>query len=220
MKRCPQCESTFSDTELFCERDGTRLLREQAYGNDDEPELDDQQISPADLKVTQRSSGQEWTSIALVVVMAVAGIAIGLVLFLVYQERARRSATQNAVEPSAKGVVQQQIPRPAPLASASPTAEPSPSPSVTTSPATPTESPRLELSSSPISTAAAGKRGQVAIRLVNGTSVEADEVWETQEGIWYRRGGVVTLLDRAQVKSIETPTPTPSRPTASPTASP
>jgi hypothetical protein len=72
------------------------------------------------------------------------------------------------------------------------------------------------------------RRGQVTIRLTNGTSVEADEAWETGEGIWYRRRGVVTLLERDQVKAIEraiekAPSPASSAaatPTSSPTASP
>ncbi len=46
--------------------------------------------------------------------------------------------------------------------------------------------------------------------LTNGTSVEADEAWETSEGIWYRRRGVVTLLKRDQVKAIEKPSPAPA----------
>jgi len=35
--------------------------------------------------------------------------------------------------------------------------------------------------------------------------VEADEAWETGEGIWYRRRGVVTLLERDKVKAIGKP---------------
>lgn len=63
-------------------------------------------------------------------------------------------------------------------------------------------------------------RGAVRIRLTNGTTLDAEEVWETKEGIWYRRRGLVTLLKRAQVKAFEkvapSPTPTPS-PSPSPT---
>jgi hypothetical protein len=41
------------------------------------------------------------------------------------------------------------------------------------------------------------------IRLNNGARIEADEVWRTKEGVWYRRNGVVTLLKANRVKSIE-----------------
>jgi hypothetical protein len=57
------------------------------------------------------------------------------------------------------------------------------------------------------------------IRLKNGSVIDADEAWEGKEGIWYRRRGVVALLDPAQVNSVERPTPTPS-PSPSPTIQP
>jgi len=93
------------------------------------------------------------------------------------------------------------------------------------SPAVQAESARVALSSSPVSTGGDEKtrRGQVTIRLTNGTTIEADEVWETGEGIWYRRRGVVTLLERDQVKAIEKPSPASSAsttPATSPSASP
>ena len=53
------------------------------------------------------------------------------------------------------------------------------------------------------------------LRLTDGTSIEADEVWDDQHGVWYRRGGVTQFVERASVKSIEragriveAPTPT------------
>jgi hypothetical protein len=42
----------------------------------------------------------------------------------------------------------------------------------------------------------------VIIRLASGGKVEADEVWRTKEGVWYRRDGVVTLLKSNLVKAI------------------
>ncbi|HEX8474742.1 MAG TPA: lytic transglycosylase domain-containing protein [Pyrinomonadaceae bacterium] len=41
------------------------------------------------------------------------------------------------------------------------------------------------------------------LRLTDGTSIEVDEAWEDTQGIWYRRGGVTHLLDRARVRAIE-----------------
>jgi len=38
--------------------------------------------------------------------------------------------------------------------------------------------------------------------LASGGKIEADEVWRTKDGVWYRRNGIVTLLKRAQVKNI------------------
>jgi hypothetical protein len=73
------------------------------------------------------------------------------------------------------------------------------------------------LSSNPISTAGDGKTksGPVTIRLTDGSSIEADEAWQTGEGVWYRRRGIVTLLNPNQVKAIEKPAPATPLPSAS-----
>ena len=41
------------------------------------------------------------------------------------------------------------------------------------------------------------------VQLTDGTSLEVDEAWEDTQGVWYRRGGVTHLLERARVRSIE-----------------
>jgi soluble lytic murein transglycosylase-like protein len=41
------------------------------------------------------------------------------------------------------------------------------------------------------------------LRLKDGTSVEADEVWDDEHGVWYRRGGVTHHVERALVEKIE-----------------
>ena len=46
--------------------------------------------------------------------------------------------------------------------------------------------------------ASAGDR----LHLVDGTEIEVDAAWEDSEGIWYRRGGVTQLLNRARVRRI------------------
>ena len=59
-------------------------------------------------------------------------------------------------------------------------------------------------------------RGQMIIHLVNGAKIEADEVWQTGEGIWYRKGSVMSLLDPKNVKSIDRLTPPAPAATKSP----
>jgi hypothetical protein len=44
--------------------------------------------------------------------------------------------------------------------------------------------------------------GKPVILLTTGAKIEADEVWRTRDGIWYRRAGMVTLLKRNKVKAI------------------
>jgi hypothetical protein len=44
---------------------------------------------------------------------------------------------------------------------------------------------------------------QVRIKLVDGSTIAADEAWESEQGIWYRRGGMSHLVPRDRVKAIE-----------------
>lgn len=41
------------------------------------------------------------------------------------------------------------------------------------------------------------------LQLADGSVMQVDEAWEDAQGIWYRRGGVTNLIDRARVRSIE-----------------
>ena len=45
----------------------------------------------------------------------------------------------------------------------------------------------------------------ISIELVGGGRLQVEELRETSDGIWYKRGGVTTLLDRARVVRIERP---------------
>jgi hypothetical protein len=210
MKHCPECETDFPDSEHFCEFDGTSLVS-------DEPEAELEPDSDAGLKPR---SNLKLTAIA------VSGVVIGVILFLIYYTMTREPATQSSNTRSSTSSVamQQQAPLlpsvPAPIASPSPSVEPSPSPSATPTPSPKTER-RVELSSTAISTDQKTKSGPVIIRLNDGARIQSDEAWQTREGIWYRKGGVVALLDPKQVRAIEkvTPAPAPS-PSESPAPSP
>lgn len=41
------------------------------------------------------------------------------------------------------------------------------------------------------------------LRLTDGTAIEFDDVWEDGRGIWYRKGGLVSLVTRDRVASVE-----------------
>jgi len=205
MKRCPQCFSLFEDPNRYCDLDGTPLIEEQ---------------EPTPPQVTGQQ--QSWRTFA---VGAVAGLALGIVLFLIYYAVTR----QPAIKTVSAGVSIQQPPAvslpPQPLASSDHLGEPSPAPSLVPSPSAspttspspspkPSPSPSLEaspdagLSSSAVSTGLTPDR--VIIRLLNGAVIEADEAWKGPEGIWYRQQGLVALLDPAQIKSIDRLPPMPS----------
>ena len=44
---------------------------------------------------------------------------------------------------------------------------------------------------------------KVRLKLVDGSSIEVDEVSESEQGIWYRRGGMNHLITRDRLKAIE-----------------
>jgi len=247
MKRCPECTSRFPDSFEFCERDGATLVpdywdsnakaSEAAAKTDkspppaDEPNVDAPGTSYVDppavvgtivypVSVATRLR-QNWIMLAL---MIIAGLAIALVV--VYQPFTREAPSSNANELIANGALTQQpmpaLPsRPFPSPSESPSPEASPSPSAMPSPAA-LESLPVGLSSGMVRTGGDDKNehGTITIRLTNGRNIEADDVWQTNDGIWYRRRGVATLLERKDVKAIEKPNEKNPSPTVSPTPSP
>jgi len=44
---------------------------------------------------------------------------------------------------------------------------------------------------------------QVRLKLVDGSDISVDEAWESEQGIWYRRGGMNHLVTRDRIKAIE-----------------
>jgi soluble lytic murein transglycosylase-like protein/LysM repeat protein len=42
-----------------------------------------------------------------------------------------------------------------------------------------------------------------SLSLVDGTSIEVDDVWEDAQGVWYRRSGITNLVERERVTRIE-----------------
>lgn len=197
MKHCPKCGSSFPDTDEFCEHDGTTLVAD----------------NPGSSK-----------KVLVVLAGVAAAMVLGVVLIVLYQRLTNERVAVSTQSLSNQPFTQQVVSPPPPLLptpSVSPSPSPSPSPTVTPTPAVKVEPARVALSTGPVATNvdAGNKRGPVTIRLIDGTTIKADEVWETGEGIWYRRAGLVTLLKRDQVRALENPKPTPS-PTPSPVPSP
>jgi hypothetical protein len=200
MKRCPSCKFIYLDTDEVCDLDGTQLVFA------DEIELEaNTAVPPSPTLAEPLGRGKGSRTIALT---GVVGLGLGVVLFLVYFTAVRRQ--QSVAQPVQPPV---QIAHPIqPDASPIPMPSPSPSPSVEASPAatarhSPSPTPastRASVSKSPVSTSTqAGTQTGALIRLTNGARIEADEVWRTKDGVWYRRNGMVTLLKAGQVRAIE-----------------
>ena len=200
MKRCPQCLFIYPDSDTCCDFDNTPLVVV------DEAELDAAtgQIAPAAKKKrASRKRGRKSTAI-----VAALGLLIGVAAFLVYFS----FTYANQADPEIAAVA---LGGPAPIvlpqtvveSPAAPIESPSPTPSAT--PKAPTERIATSHSSTtaaPVSTSGPGlgkKPGaKPVIVLTTGGRIDADEVWRTRDGIWYRRAGIVTLLKRNKVKAI------------------
>ncbi|HEY6243153.1 MAG TPA: hypothetical protein VIX17_04365 [Pyrinomonadaceae bacterium] len=191
MKRCPECNSLFAGTEKFCELDGTALVET----------ADNREF----IELTPNRSRQ-----TPLFIVATVGLVIGVLLALMYLVLTRDKAPKPiASSTSTPTTAPQTLPaRPSTRqaeAVPSPTIEPSPSPSPSAEPS-PSVQPspeQVKLSMSPISTARGKDGGPLTIKLNTGVTIEADEAWQTSEGIWYRKGGMVALLDPKDIKAVE-----------------
>ena len=191
MKRCPECNSLFPGTEKFCELDGTALIET----------ADNREF----IELTPNRSRQ-----TPLFIVATVGLVIGVLLALMYLVLTRDKAPKPIASSTSTPAIAPQTLPPRPLTRQaesvpSPTIEPSPSPSPSAEPS-PSVQPspdQVKLSISPISTARGQNAGPVTIKLNTGVTIEADEAWQTSEGIWYRKGGMVALLDPKDIKAVE-----------------
>ena len=129
---------------------------------------------------------------AMPIVAAIA-LMLGVLVFAVYYGLSRRPQQASAAT-EAPVNVEPVVPPPS-----APSPKPSPATHITA---------HTRATSDPVSTSGPGigtrQGGQPVIMLTSGGKIEADEVWRTRDGVWYRRNGIVTLLKRAQVKTIVT----------------
>lgn len=199
MKRCPQCLEAYDDEEKFCEIDGKKLLVDPTF-----------HVVEATPIATPARSHTDWPLMVLVGVIG--GVLISAVLFVVYsvarnepqspQLTARVPQTIPATRPAQPNYLE-----PAPRATATPLDE------TEVEDAEPEPETQNEAQSAPVS--AKVNQGPIStngnkneskertiIELHDGTSLDVDAAWKEGQGIWYRRGGLVSFLDSKDVKSI------------------
>ncbi|HEU4767682.1 MAG TPA: hypothetical protein VFS77_09915 [Pyrinomonadaceae bacterium] len=191
---------------MFCEKDGRRLLNVPGIV-----------VAGADLVADTPVKKSNPNSIAI----GVGGMFIGALLcggvYVAYS--VLESGTDADERAQAKVETQMRDssqPRQAPLQPVEALAEPSASPTpeeeeaeASPEPAQPqadTVSARLERG--PVSTGApASQRGDDAklktiIEMQDGSVVEVDAAWKDAQGVWYRRGGLVSFVESPRVKAI------------------
>jgi cytoskeletal protein RodZ len=192
MKRCPECLFLYNDSDERCDFDKTLL----------------EVVDDAEIEAVTRPSKSSKRSRRVFPIVAAAGLLLGVFVFAIYYA-ATRQTQKAAAAPQTSSTPVPVVATPQPASpSPSPTASPSPSPSpkapVNTTPA----AAHTRASTDPVSTSGPGignrQGGKPVIVLTSGGKIEADEVWRTKDGVWYRRNGIVTLLKRGQVKTIVT----------------
>ncbi len=224
MKQCPDCYEHFEDHGNYCDIDGTPLVDEATLlratlRNGAADTQFNRQVNPS-------SSWEAWISVAI-------GVLIGVILCLVVyvgmpapiqdRERPRRDEVRSAKEQFAPLSPRQPV---SSLAEAAPVlsteeaapvenqqeiaADSAPSPALTFEAAKAT-SPSLNKDAVSTGVKERGEQGRALIRMKDGASVEVDAAWKDGEGIWYRRGAMVSFIELARVEAItETSLPKPS----------
>lgn len=224
MKRCPQCSFLYLDSDRFCDLDKTPLIPDD-FGTDvsvsEQSELKAAKLSHPGAVLRRR------LNLRTVSAACIACLIISVMLLASYQRmrptlqasqvpptppsqgsqvsRVSEVAQQALNDVSAKSGAAQEDPQFSvqPDLDVSPSAKPSSTTAKTAANAR-SDSTRVRVSSNPVSTGNVAKpgRGQVTIRLADSSTLQADEVWRTKAGIWYRRKGIVTFLNPNRVRSI------------------
>jgi hypothetical protein len=204
MKRCPQCQFIYPDTDEFCDFDNTQL----AVITDAEIDAATQPINRpalAELAVAHSNAIANWKARRKLPIAAGVGLVLGIVAFAVYYGISNRvapaPATMQSQTTSSRPASLRQVPSPSPVPSPTPVATPTPARPEAV--ATRISSAHSTLSTGPVSTTGETvAKAKPVIILAGGGKLEADEVWRTKDGVWYRRNGVVTLLKKNKVKAI------------------
>ncbi len=209
MKRCPQCYQPYADSERFCELDGQSLLNDinpaAAVGKvvDTQPAVMDASAQKREMRMM--------VIIGVMVGMIVTSLGYaGYSLFLVNPaeesdapvSRAETVDTRQPTQPTRSAMKE---PTPAPEEESSPSPEAEAEAEVEETPKADTMA--AHLNQGPVST---GEREQkrenrldkTVIEMNDGTSVEVDAAWQDNQGVWYRRGGLVSFVESKRIKAI------------------
>lgn len=210
MKRCPQCYQPYSDSERFCELDGKPLLEDIAVTSPVGKVIDTQVpvVDPSPHKTELR-------------MMAIVGVMVGVIITsLGYAAYSLFAAYYPAAEESNLPVsrvetVDTRQPGPP---TRTVVIEPSPSPEEESSPSPETEEVEdkvkaeplaAHLNQGPVSTGERQEKKEergdkTIIEMTDGTKVEVDAAWQDNQGVWYRRGGLVSFVESKRIKGIQT----------------
>src|SRR5678815_691310 len=202
MKQCPECNELFDDQKAFCDMDGSELI----------DQTDSLRAALSDANVPSSGNSSVWVTGAI---GGLIGVIICVLLYMLFllpgrqtdleqDRRAAQAKEPTAVQPSRVALVpaNNQIPATEPSPPETPAEEaPSPSPAAAR-PATP---PPAALNNGPIATGATREPAgtdRAIIKMKDGSTVEADAAWEDAQGVWYRRSGLVSFVEKSRVEAL------------------
>ena len=217
MKQCPVCNETFDDQKAFCDMDGSLLV--------DQTDSLRAALSQANASSTPSGNASMWMTGAIGGLIGVIVCVLLYLLFVMPGQKNDLEQNRRANEPKETRPV---APSQVALVPANNQVHPSesPSPSETESPvASPTPAahaatpPPAALNNGPIATGttrelAGGDRA--IIKMKDGSTVEADAAWEDAQGIWFRRSGLVSFVEKSRVEAITEPQKKPAAETKTP----
>ncbi len=209
MKRCPECYETYDDVDRFCELDGHELLLNPTVTTNDE-----ERVVPS-----LGSSPSKEFSWPTAIMGMIAGMVIGTGIYAVYSfttnqpESVKQSQSRSTLYVSdAERPVEVKRAAPEPSSEATPQESPSPEAETEPSPepslAAKAETAAVRLNQGPVSTGEKSKKNELEngvhtiIQMNDGTVVEVDAAWQDKQGVWYRRGGLVSFVETERVKAI------------------
>ena len=206
MKQCPACKETFDDQKAFCDMDGSELVDQT-----DSLRAALSQANPA----ASSAAASAWVTGTI---GGLIGIIVCVLLYMLFlapgqqkaldeERRANETKETSTIKPSQVALVptsnQIPAPSPSPTETESPAEAPSPSPAAPAA-ATP---PPAALNNGPIATGTneAAKSEHAIIKMKDGSTVEADAAWEDAQGVWFRRSGLVSFVEKSRVEAITEP---------------
>ena len=216
MKQCPVCNETFDDQKAFCDMDGSPLV--------DQTDSLRAALSQANASVSSGNASMWMTG----AIGGLIGVIVCVLLYLLFLVPGRQNAVEQDRHSNEPKETRPVAPSQVALVPANnqvhPSESPSPgeteSPAASPSPAAPAATPPpAALNNGPIATgtkAVAANGERAIIKMKDGSTVEADAAWEDAQGIWFRRSGLVSFVEKSKVEAITEPQKKPAAETKTP----
>ena len=212
MKLCPQCDFIYEDEQGLCDMDGKELVYHPAP-----VAIQQSAMRPTRLTIDLPARSPRRFPVLLLGVVVLATLLSVIYFAQLYRSRSS-NPDHSAIQTSGQSTALDTTPQTSPsnlVGAVGATSLPEQAEGVVLGgppPSAQSSAAKAALigarPASGLDTAGApygNSRLPIIVRLNNGASIKVDEAWETKEGIWYRQGGMVTMLKRSQVEAIERP---------------